>query len=70
MERNGEWHGAKKEHSKCTTTRKMTGGEKKPDSSKATTAKIIELFETEPSFSGVSGVVDSGKSTYVNKDLV
>ena len=48
----------------------MTGGEKKPDSSKATTAKIIELFETEPSFSGVSWVVDSGKSTYVNKDLV
>ena len=45
-------------------------GEKKPDSSKATTAKIIEIFETEPSFSGISGVVDSGKSTYVNKDLV
>ena len=48
----------------------MTRGEKKPDSSKATTAKIIELFETDPSFSGISWGVDSGKSTYVNKYIV
>ena len=62
--------GAKKEHSKCTTARKKTRGGKKPDSPKATTAKIIELFETDPSFSGISWGVDSGKSTYVNKYIV
>ena len=39
---------AKKEHRKCVSARKKTGGGKKPDSSEATTAKIIELFETHP----------------------
>ena len=62
--------GAKKEHSKCTTARKKTRGGKKPDSPKATTAKVIEIFETDPSFSGISWGVDSGKSTYVNKYIV
>lgn len=37
---------AKKEHRKCVTARKKTGVGKKPDSSEATTTKIIELFET------------------------
>ena len=73
MEVKDKWRGivsgAKKEHSKCTTARKIRGG-KKPDSLKATTAKIIELFETDPSFSGISWGVDSGKSTYVNKYIV
>ena len=73
MEVKDKWRGivsgAKKEHSKCTTARKIRGG-KKPDSPKATTAKIIELFETDPSFSGISWGVDSGKSTYVNKYIV
>ena len=72
--RSVKWRGmvseAKKEHSKCTTARKKTRGGKKPDSPKATTAKIIELFETDPSFSGISWGVDSGKSTYVNKYIV
>lgn len=39
---------AKKEHRKCVTARKKTGVGKKPDSSEATTTKIIELFETHP----------------------
>ena len=73
MEVKDKWRGivsgAKKEHSKCTTARKIRGG-KKPDSPKATTAKIIELFETDPSFSSISWGVDSGKSTYVNKYIV
>ena len=57
--------GAKKEHmSKCTTTRKKTRFPK------ASTAKIFELLEIDPSFSGISGDVDSGKSTYVNKGIV
>ena len=74
MEVKDKWRGmvsgAKKEHSKCTTARKKIRGGKKPDSPKATTAKIIELFETDPSFSGISWDVDSGKSTYVNKYIV
>ena len=74
MEVKDKWRGmvsgAKKEHSKCTTARKKIRGGKKPDSPKATTAKIIELFETDPSFSGISWGVDSGKSTYVNKYIV
>ncbi|XP_022808767.1 t-SNARE domain-containing protein 1-like [Stylophora pistillata] len=53
--------GAKREHNKCTTAVKKTGGGKKPASPKATTAKIIELFETDPSFSGILGGIDSGK---------
>ena len=73
MEVKDKWRGivsgAKKEHSKCTTARKIRG-RKKPDSPKATTAKIIELFETDPSFSSISWGVDSGKSTYVNKYIV
>ena len=73
MEVKDKWRGivsgAKKEHSKCTTARKIRGG-KKPDSPKATTSKIIELFETDPSFSSISWGVDSGKSTYVNKYIV
>ena len=39
---------AKREHRKCVTAKKKTGGGKKPDFSEATTAKIIELFETHP----------------------
>lgn len=74
MEVKDKWRGmvsgAKKEHSKWTTARKKIRGGKKPDSPKATTAKIIELFETDPSFSGISWGVDSGKSTYVNKYIV
>ena len=74
MEVKDKWRGmvsgAKKEHSKCTTARKKIRCGKKPDSPKATTAKIIELFETDPSFSGISWGVDSGKSSYVNKYIV
>ena len=44
---------AKKGHRKFATARKKTGGGKKPDVPKATTAKMIELFETDPSFSGI-----------------
>ncbi|CAH3146874.1 unnamed protein product [Pocillopora meandrina] len=41
--------------------RGMTRGGMKPDSPKATTAKIIEIFETDPSFSGISWGVDSAQ---------
>lgn len=65
MEVKEKWRGmvsgAKREHNKCTTAVKKTGGGKKPASPKATTAKIIELFETDPSFSGILGGIDSGK---------
>ena len=65
MEVKEKWRGmlcgAKKEHSKCATARKKNGGRKKPDSLKATTAKIIQLFETDPSFSSIWGSFDSGK---------
>ena len=68
MEVKDKWRGivsgAKKEHSKCTTARKIRGG-KKPDSPKATTAKIIELFETDPSFSSISWGVDSGTEVHL-----
>ena len=43
--------------------------ERRPDSPKSTTAKIFDLFEKDPSFSGISGGVNSGKSTYVNTEI-
>lgn len=43
-----EWWAEQREHRKCVTAKKKTGVGKKPDSSEATTAKIIELFETHP----------------------
>lgn len=48
--------GANKENSKRSTARKKTRGGKKPDALKATTGKIIEPFETDPSFSGIDSV--------------
>ena len=46
-----KWRGmvssARKEHSKCAVSRSKTGGRRKPDSSKGTTVKIIQLFEDE-----------------------
>ena len=53
--------GARRECSQCVTARKKMGVGKKPDSAKATTAKIIKLLETDSSFSGISGGIDSGK---------
>ena len=55
---------AKKEHNKCAVSRKKTGGGKHPESPKGTTVKIIELFEEDPAFSGISGGVESGKPLY------
>ena len=52
---------AKKEHNKCASSRKKTGGGRQPESPKGTTVKIIELFEEDPSFSGILGGIDSGK---------
>ena len=43
-------------------SRNKTGGGRKPDSPKGTTVKIIQLFEDDPSFNGISGGTDSGKS--------
>ena len=61
-----KWRGmvssARKEHNKCAVSRNKTGGGRKPDSPKGMTVKIIQLFEDNPSFSGISGGIDSGKS--------
>lgn len=63
MEVKEKWRemvsGANKENSKRSTARKKTRGGKKPDALKATTGKIIEPFETDPSFSGILGGIDS-----------
>ena len=62
LEVKEKWRGmvsaAKKEHNKCATLRKKTGGGKQPESPKGTTVKIIELFEEDPAFSGISGGVE------------
>ena len=64
MEVKDKWRGmvsgAKKEHSKCITARKKIRCGKKPDSPKATTAKIIELSKQtrlSAAFRGVSILV-------------
>ena len=63
-----KWRGmvstAKKEHNKCAAEKKKTGGGKQPDSPKGTTVKIIEIFGDDPSFSGITGGIDSGKPLY------
>ena len=59
MEVEEKWRGmesgAKREHSQGVTARKKTGVGKKPDS------KIIKILETDLSFSGTLGGIDSGK---------
>ena len=61
-----KWKGmvswARKEHNKCAVSRNKTRGGRKPDSPKGTTVKIIQLYEDGPSFSSISGGIDSGKS--------
>ena len=52
---------AKKEHNKISNDRKKTGGGRKPNSPKGETLKIIDLFGDDPSFSGISGGIESGK---------
>ena len=52
---------AKKEHNKCASSRKKTGVGRQPESAEGTTVKIIELFEEDPSFSGLLGGIDSRK---------
>ena len=63
IEVKDEWRAmgssAKKEHNKCASSRKKTGGGRQPESPKGT--KIIELFEEDPSFSGILGGIDLGK---------
>ncbi|XP_020911113.2 t-SNARE domain-containing protein 1-like [Exaiptasia diaphana] len=53
---------AKKKHNKVAKTRKETGGGKKPASPTPTTIKIIDLFGEDPSFSGISGGLESSSS--------
>ena len=55
---------AKKEHNKCASSHKKTGGGRQPEPPRGTTLKIIELFEEDPSFSGIFGGIDSGKPWY------
>ena len=54
---------AKKVHSIIATDRQKTGGGSKPVSPKGETKKIIDLFEEDPSFSGITGGIESGKFT-------
>ena len=60
-----KWRGmvssAKKEHCKIAADRVKTGGGKRPASPKEETKRIIELFGDDPSFSGITGGIESGK---------
>lgn len=56
----------KKELNKCASSRKKTWEERKPESPMGTTVKIIELFEKDPSFSGISGGIDSSREPRKN----
>ena len=60
-----KWRGmvssAKKVHSKIATDRQKTGGGSKPVSPKGETKKIIDLFGEDPSFSGITGGIESGE---------
>lgn len=51
---------AKKMHNNLGKERRMTGGGPKPPSPTSTTKKIIDLFGDNPSFSGISGGLQSG----------
>ena len=48
---------AKKDYSRTKQQQKQTGG----GSAKETSRRIIELFEDKPSFSGITGDIESGK---------
>ena len=67
-----KWRGmvgeAKKEHCQVKKKQKMTGGGSRPKSPNASTQKIIDLFGENPSFSGISGGLESsfGKCFCVN----
>ena len=52
---------AKNVHSIIATDRQKTGGGSKPVSPKGETKKIIDLFGEDPSFSGITGGIESGK---------
>ena len=63
-----KWRGlvssAKRVHSKTATDRQKTGGGSKPISPKGETIKImiiIDLLGEDPSFSGITGGIESGK---------
>ena len=60
-----KWRGmvssAKKVHSKIAIDRQKTGGGSKPVSPKGQTEKIIDLFGEDPSFSRITGGIQSGK---------
>ena len=60
-----KWRGmvssAKKVHSKIATDRQKTGRGSKAVSPKGETKKIIDFFGEDPSFSGITGGIESGK---------
>ena len=63
MEGYGQFSQERTQQMRCVT--KQDWGRKKtrlPKTAKGTTVKIIQLFEDDPSFSGISGGIDSGKS--------
>jgi hypothetical protein len=52
---------AKKDYSRSKHQQKKTGGGSAPAPVKETSRRIIELFEDEPSFSGITGGIESGR---------
>ncbi|CAB3997145.1 Hypothetical predicted protein [Paramuricea clavata] len=54
---------AKKDYSRTKHQQKQTGGGSAPAPVKETSRRIIELFEDEPSFSGITGGIESGNES-------
>ena len=52
---------AKKDFSREKQQQRKTGGGKPPASVNETSQRIIELFGSEPSFSGIPGGLESGR---------
>ena len=59
-----KWRGmvstAKKEHCQVGKQRRATGGGQRPTSPKQSSQKIIDLFGDNPSFSSISGGLETG----------
>ena len=55
---------AKKDYSRAKQQQQKTGGGRPPAPVKETSQRIINLFEDEPSFSGIPGGIESGMFIY------
>ena len=61
---------SKTEQNKCASSRKKTWEGRKPESPMGTTVEIIELFEKDPSFSGILGGIDSSREPTIGVKIV